>query len=150
VKKITDEGLLIDQLRVEIQHDTNFNTKLAKNLLQGKWREDIGWTSLATLAGFHEVYFKDIYNHLCGHAHASFISAIQIRDAYDIESQRMLAGSIRQMGCLLMAHFAFSYVKLFPDARKTLHENTEIFNIANTWNIQKEDAEFIYGKSKPK
>ncbi|WP_095050534.1 DUF5677 domain-containing protein [Pseudomonas sp. Irchel s3h9] len=150
VQKLAVESLAIDQLRIDIQSDTNFNIKKSKNLLQGKWREDIGWTSLASLAGFHEVYFKDIYNHLCGHAHASFISALQIRDAYDIESQRMLAGSIRQIGCLLMAHFAFSYVQLFPGAQKALHEDKVAFETASTWNIQKEDSEFIYGKTVPK
>lgn len=147
IKKITEEGKAIAELRAEIQSNEYYDAKYGKNLLQGKWRQDLGWTNLAVLAGFHEIYFRDIYNHLCGHAHASYISALQTRDAENLESQQMLAGSIRQMGCLLMAHFAFAYTKLFPDSEKILCKNKDVFAIADQWNIQQRDVEFLYGKS---
>lgn len=64
-----------------------------------------GWHAITYKTDIHQRYFSDIYNHLSGHSHASFISALQIRDASNIEQQAMLAGAARQILCMVISHF---------------------------------------------
>lgn len=146
IQKLAQEQQYIDKLKGEIRSSAFFIRNNEKNLMKGKWKPDEGWNKLGTLAGFHETYFKDIYSHLCGHAHASYISAIQIRDANNTEDQKALAASARNIGCLILAHFAFAYIKLFPAAEVVLRRDAELYRVADKWNIRKEDVEFIYGK----
>lgn len=148
-KILEDEAISIDALTNEISESQLFivlNRDAKREILKGNWKPKGGWNALGVNANIHKIYFDDIYNHLSGHSHASYISAIQIRDAASIEDQKNLANAPRQMLCLIMAHLLFSYAQLFPDASIILRSDQELYDIANSWNIQKENVDFIYDK----
>lgn len=147
IDKLAKEAELILELKEKVQSsqyfiDSNRDTK--KDILSGKWKPKGGWNNLGGHANIHQTYFDDIYNHLSGHSHASYISAMQTRDAQDIQSQRMLADSTEQIACLMLAHFTFAYIKLFPNAKKITDLNKPLYEIARKWHIQKEDVDFLY------
>lgn len=143
------EKQMIDKLASEIfespfyKQSNRDDRKIIKN---GGWKPQGGLYSVSAHADLHQIYFSDIYNHLSGHAHCSFISAIQIRDAVSIEDQQMLAGGSRQILCMIIAHFMFSYIKLFPAAELIFQENQGLYEIAFAWFIQKKDLAKIYGQ----
>jgi hypothetical protein len=57
----------------------------------------------------------------------------------------MLAGGARQILCMVISHFLFSYVKLFPDAKAVMASNPELTEIADRWHILKEEVTAFYG-----
>ena len=116
-----------------------------KIINNGGWKPQGGLYSVSAHADMHERYFSDIYNHLSGHAHCSFISAIQIRDAVDFNAQQMLAVSGRQVLCVIISHFMFSYVKLFPAADLVMKLDARMYELTSTWCIQKKDLVKFYG-----
>lgn len=116
-----------------------------KEIDKGNWKPKGGWHAITNKTDIHQRYFSDIYNHLSGHSHASFVSALQIRDAWNIEQQAMLAGAARQILCMVISHFLFSYAKLFPGAKIVMASNPELTEIADGWHIHKEEVTAIYG-----
>jgi hypothetical protein len=122
------------------------NREVRRKIDGGEWKPVGGWYAITKDSNIHQEYFNSIYNHLSGHSHASYISILQIRDANDrLEDQKMLADSSRQMLCLILAHFLFSYVKVFPESRNILEQDGHLYKIADTWHIQKKDVTSIYG-----
>lgn len=130
---------------VDNPHYQKSNRDEKKEIEKGNWKPKGGWHAITNKTEIHQRYFSDIYNHLSGHSHASFISALQIRDACSIEQQAMLAGGARQILCMIISHFLFSYVKLFPEAKTVMVSNPELTEIADKWYILKEDLADFYG-----
>lgn len=126
-------------------HYQKSNREEKKEIQRGNWKPKGGWHAITNKTDIHQQYFSDIYNHLSGHSHASFISVLQIRDARNIEQQEMLAGGTRQILCMMISHFLYSYVKLFPDAKAVMALNPELNEIADKWYILKEDVAAFYG-----
>lgn len=116
-----------------------------KKILAGRWRPQSGWKEMAQHAGIHKVYFENVYNHLSGHSHASFISAMQIRDAEDPHLQKDMADAMKQICCVIMAHFCFSYIELFKNAEEILKFDKVLYDVADKWYIQTEDMNEMYG-----
>jgi hypothetical protein len=145
---IQDEAILIEELKNEIitsghYHDCNRDAK--KAILSGEWKPKGGWYTIIKQTEIHPRYFNDIYSHTSGHSHTSYISAIQIRDAWQINDQQMLADSIRQTLRLILSHFVFLYSELFPESRQVLECSPKLFELAETWHIHKKDVAHIYG-----
>lgn len=144
---LAEEKQLIDQLTKEIfasPYYSGSNRDDRKIINNGGWKPQGGLYSVSAHADLHQLYFSDIYNHLSGHAHCSFISAIQIRDAVDVEAQQMMAGGSRQILCMIIAHFMFSYIKLFPTAERAFQADQELYELTSAWFVQKKDLAKIY------
>ena len=142
------EAQAIEALRKEIVSSPYYlssNRDERKEIDKGNWKPKGGWFSIIKESEIHKRYFNDLYSHMSGHSHASYISALQIRDAGDFEQQAMLAGSIRQPLCMIVSHFIFSYVKFFPDAESVMLSNPGLVEIARAWYVVKEDVVNIYG-----
>lgn len=122
----------------------NANREARREIDNCSWKPKGGAYVISGQIDIHQRYFSDIYNHLSGHAHASYISALQTRDAQSLEDQQMLAGSARQMLCMVLAHFLFSYTKVFPGALKILQSDAEIFKVVTTWHLKKAHLNNLY------
>jgi len=122
----------------------NANRETRKEIDNCSWKPKGGAYVISGHIDMHQKYFSDIYNHLSGHAHASYISALQTRDAQSLKDQQMLAGSARQMLCMVLAHFLFSYSKLFPNALKILQSDAGIYKIVTNWHLKKSDLDNLY------
>lgn len=142
------EAFDIEELKRELSESPYFQNEkreIQNRLLVGRWRPKNGWGEMAEHAGFHRAYFDNIYNHISGHSHASFISAIQTRDARAVHVQQDMANAMKQLCCVIMAHFCFAYVRLFPAANEILNENEDVYEIAYKWRIGVEEMNRVYG-----
>ncbi|MBA4288017.1 MAG: hypothetical protein C0439_03420 [Pseudomonas sp.] len=145
---LLQEGEAIKQIYGEIIRSSYYqesNRDERREIDKGGWKPRGGWHAITQQTDIHQRYFSDIYNHLSGHSHASFISALQIRDARGVEQQAMLAGAARQILCMVISHFLFSYSNFFPCAKAVMASNPELNAIADGWHIQKEEVTAIYG-----
>ena len=102
------------------------------------------WADLGVAAGFHEKYFRNIYNYLCGYSHSSFISILQVGQARTIEDQAMLAKAIMGIGVVIMAHFSAAYVHLLASAAQVLSQNEKAAHIAEQWRFSADDMVTLY------
>lgn len=147
VRQLAIDRTLIDKLKAELVQCplmANFSPKQQARLLNGDWKTAMGTQDLAVGAGFHGVYFRDIYSHLCGYAHASYISALQVRDAQTFYDQEGLALPMLTLGLVIMGHFALAYAKQFPSAQAVLEEQPTAHRLAARWAMTAEDLQPIY------
>lgn len=138
----------VEKLRSELQLHDEFQAlpqKHKSKLLKGEWRMERSWTDLGVAAGFHEKYFRNIYNYLCGYSHSSFISVLQVGQAKTTADQAMLAQAIMGIGVVVMAHFSSAYVLLFESAAQVLQQNKEAARVAEKWRFSAKDMVTVYG-----
>ena len=148
--KLEAESKLMDEYKKELLQDKNFNEETIHNqkkILKGDWRAGRKWGDFAVSAGIHRIYFNDIYKHLCGHSHANYISALQVRDASRLEVQSALSASTLQIGCLIMAHYAFEYSAAFLKSDVILKSKRDRYEIADKWRVGVEDQNRLYGEA---
>jgi hypothetical protein len=119
------EAQAIAELRANIQLCPSFlalNSKLQKLVLKGNWRIDKVWADLAAEAGFQEAFFRQQYKFLCGYAHSSRLSIIQIQQRGDVAQQKALAKASVGVAMVVLAKFMFDYINLIPALREAQHE----------------------------
>ena len=147
--KLEDERKQINALVSELQassHIASYSEKQRRSLLDGHWRTGRSWVDLGKGAGFYPRYFSDVYTHLCGYSHSSYISALQVRDAsLAIQDQRMLSELCLHVGVVLMAHFAFTYADAFSSAAIVLDSDPDTKQLAEGWRFGAEDMAHVYG-----
>ena len=146
---LANEKQQIDALKAEIEKAPQlqaYKLKQRARLLEGDWRVGNSWSDLSLQAGFHEKYFKNIYGYLCGYAHSSYLSALQVGQAQTIEDQQMLTQAILNIGVFIMAHFAFSYSSAFTSASAVLAANSEAKRVAEKWQFGPEDMAAVYAR----
>jgi hypothetical protein len=146
------ERLQINILLKDIKLDPQFsmiNSKHKKSIQEGKWKPKDGWSALGS-ENMHQVFFNDIYNHLSGHTHSSYISALQTRCADNITDQRMLAEAMIIISCQLLAHFITNYSKLFTET-ETLQPDDALSETIDAWHVTMAHTRHIYdaGLSNP-
>lgn len=147
VKK--SEARMIKALKNDLPNFDSFiklDEKERKMILNGNWRMRNSWGNLATVAGFNDTYFKNIYGYMCGYAHSSYISVLQVSQAKSIDEQIKLSNIMLSVGVVLMSHFIFSYASLFKNAEIALDNNPEIKKLAETWRLGEDDMRHIYDK----
>jgi len=88
------------------------NTPRQKELLKlNKWKPT--WGEIAKEAGISEMYRQQMYPYLCGYAHSSFRSIIQIQDASDkSEREKLLIVSIKFI-MISMGLFSTRYLAIW-------------------------------------
>lgn len=146
---LEQEKVRINKLQSVISEADNFaklSEKQQRRVLGGEWRVGQAWSDLSKNAGFNENYFKNIYGYLCGYSHSSYISALQVGQAQDIEDQRMLTESIMGIGVVVMAHFTHSYSSLFEAAGNVFSRDLAAKKVAEKWHFGAEDMAEIYGR----
>ncbi|NML68163.1 hypothetical protein HHL22_23430 [Hymenobacter sp. RP-2-7] len=132
---INSERESIDRLTHEIQSSPCFialNKKQQGAILKGSWRIDSSWGTLAVNAGFDEGFFKQQYKFLCGYAHSSRLSVIQIQQSRSLEKQQEMADASVGVAMVVLAKFMFDYIQLIP-ALKEAQNELEAFAIIYVW-----------------
>lgn len=147
-EKLADEKITIDQLQAEIEAHVEWlqmATPLRKRVLKGEWRAGQSWVDLGVTAGFHPVHIKNVYSFLCGYAHSSWLSILQIRDAQALSDQEAMAAKFVSAALIFMSFFVQSYVALFPQAAAVLTSNPEAANLAQQWHLTADRLSAQYG-----
>jgi len=146
LSKLEVEKIIFDDLIVQVENNSIFSTlnaKAKKAVKEGKWRYQKSWADLSDIAGFNKKVFIDIYSYLCSYAHSGGLSALQIGQAVNIIDQKELTTISCQYGLILMSHFIFSYIELFPRAKTFFNNNKDRMDLAFKWNITWKEEEFI-------
>ncbi len=123
-------------LRSEIQerdYYENLNPKLQKRYLEGKWRGFLHWHQLGEKAGFDPLWIKNTYTYLCEHSHSSYISALQVCQAEDLDIQNELASAALLVCVLITAHFVRTYVGIFPQSLPVLLADEKGMEVVDYW-----------------
>ncbi|MCO5396583.1 DUF5677 domain-containing protein [Ralstonia soli] len=137
-KKLADEKVKIDQLQTEIEtHGVwqQYSASQRKQMLKGEWHAGMSWANIGVAAGFHPVYIRNVYSFLCGYAHSSWLSILQIRDAQALSAQEAMAAKFVSATLVFMSFFVQNYVALFPQANAVLTSNPEGGNLAKQWHL---------------
>ncbi|VVN91819.1 DUF5677 domain-containing protein [Pseudomonas fluorescens] len=139
----------VDALWSELERSVHFQAEpnyRQKKLEKGEWRGGLQWHDLAELAGFHSAYFRNVYSYVCGHAHSSFMSVIQITDAQELSDQQMLASSIIGATNMVLAHHIRLFVKTFPESMPILLGQAQANRVVDWWYIRSEDLTEVYDR----
>jgi hypothetical protein len=140
-KLLEHEAAQIAALRAHIQDNPLFATlseKQRKQILRGRWRaggdgQDIPWKALALNAGFNEDSANGIYHYLCGYAHSSWISVLQLRQARTREEQGQLMGfPLSSLGAVV-AHMIKAVCRVFPKSLDALEADPKAQELVEIW-----------------
>lgn len=144
---LAEEKRLVESLQQELSSEEFYlaaPSKIQAKYMKGEWRGGHSWLTLGMAAGFHKKYFQNTYGYLCGYAHSSYISAIQVRDAKSPAEQQMMSSSMMGVGTKIIAQFIIKYSEFFPIAKKTLAQNPELIATIQKWLFSAEDMEDIF------
>ncbi|MBF9223384.1 DUF5677 domain-containing protein [Hymenobacter ruricola] len=133
----------ISALTTEIQASLPFSTlskKQQEAVLRGNWRVDKSWRQLAVNAGFDEGFFKQQYSFLCGYAHSSRLSVIQIQQSRNLVQQQEMADASVGVAMVVLAKFMYDYIQLIPTL-KAVQNNLSAFGMISIWKTIGEQLE---------
>lgn len=145
---IAKERGLIQVLQQQIQQFpkfAKFKPRIQKRLLNGEWQGGKSWADLASSANFNKKYFRNVYGYLCGYAHTSYLSALQIQQANEIPTQQKMSDSTLGVGLVVLSHFLFGYASLFSKVGASFNADGECRNTAEKWCFREEDMAEMYG-----
>lgn len=104
-------------------------TKQQKAILKGKWKYK-EWSTIGLSAGLDEIHANIIYSYLCGYAHSSNLSIIQIQQAITKEEQDALP--IISILLVVISNMVKAWLSLFPMSKGLLSKaSLEIIDIYN-------------------
>ena len=138
VKKIKSNAVFLAESRECLKANPLFqqlNPREQKNVISsGSWRPQYAWIDIAEDFGYPRRYFSNIYGLLCGHAHASYISVLQTRDAvYELETQRKLSQPMVEFCAVAVSKLAIKYADLFQKAGEELKRNAPLREAFSFW-----------------
>ncbi len=129
------ERLAIERLRKELKEKNIFkelSPKNQKQALNGQWKLDKYWGDLAVGACFKKEFFRQQYKFLCGYAHSSRLSIIQIQQNKTIEGQREMAKASMGVLMVVLAKYIYDYIHLLPQLEE-VKNNIEKYPIIKVW-----------------
>jgi hypothetical protein len=110
----------------------NLTRKQQNRILEGNWRT-LSWRKIALDAKLSESHAEHFYGYLCGYAHSSSLSTLQLSQANTRETQLVLFGATMGVIKIAMSNFIFEYCELFPNSRLKLDKNVEAKIAAENW-----------------
>jgi hypothetical protein len=110
----------------------NLSKKQQNKILKGNWRTQ-SWREIALDAKLSNLDAEHFYGLLCGHAHSSSLSTMQIKHARTPRQQLDLLAGTMGVIKIAMANFIFEYCRLFPNSLLELEKNAEAKRVAEDW-----------------
>lgn len=141
-KAASEEAARLLQLIKGSVYLEKYEGRKKDSILKGNW--DVAWPELASEAGFHLTYFGSVYRHLSGYVHSDFISALQVSQAQEIQTQYDLASASLQSCMMVMGHFSSFYSGVFPKAGSVFQAYPRAHELAEKWHLRTEDMNFLY------
>lgn len=93
--------------------------KQKKDILKGKWRP-LHWSEIATDAKLDSLIASHGYRHLCGFAHSSSLSVLQIKQAFRKGEEKSLYDASVITVNITIANMIYEYCELFTRAKDVL------------------------------
>jgi len=114
-RKLEEEKRVIDHLRKRLEANPCYQALKPKQkravIMDGRWR-DPGWKKIALSAGLSQMHAETMYSFLCGYAHSSYLSAMQVGQARTRGDQELLIGGTLRLLMYVIAFMVNAYLKL--------------------------------------
>ena len=126
--KKQEEANAIESIKKDLLENAIFKSLTPneqKKALKGEWRLNYKWHDLATKAGFNEIYFRQQYKFLCGYAHASRLSVIQIQQNKTFEKQKEMTWASIGTLIIILAKHMYDYIEIMPQLRAIKNDLTK-------------------------
>jgi hypothetical protein len=134
-KRLANEQKLIQNYEQILKNNKvllNLTKKQSKKILEGNWRT-LSWREIALDAKLPITHAEHFYRYLCGYAHSSSQSTLQLSQANTRETQSALFAGTMGVMKIAMSNFIFEYCELFPNSRLELDKNVESKMAAEDW-----------------
>lgn len=93
----------------------------------------LSWREIALDAKLSNTHADDFYAYLCGYAHSSSLSVLQLSQANTRETQLTLFAATMEVMKIAMSNFIFEYCNLFPKSVLELNKNAKAKMAAEDW-----------------
>ena len=147
IKLKESEKLAIELLRNKIKINPYFLTlppQLQGLALNGQWRLNYSWSKIAKDAGIGGTVFDQQYKFLCGYAHSSRLSTMQIQQTKGIENQLMMARSSLAILMFVLAKHMFDYINIIPELKSSVDLNSFQYKLIFLWKEIGENMETFF------
>jgi len=115
------------------QHFEALSPKQKRTIIEkGNWRF-LSWADLAVKAGLDSTHGTSFYKYLCGYAHSSNLSALQIREAQSKHIQRELPAPAMTLIMISIANMIKAYCELFPQSASVLKRDQDSSALVDIW-----------------
>jgi len=135
-KVLVNDRKAIKELSNKLRSNVEFqslNDKQKRKVLGGKWRGLKSWREIAEDADLNKIIASDMYGHLCGYAHSSSISVLQIKQAYEKHEENLLIEPSIIVINIMAANMIHEYCELFTQSKNVLNEDQESVNLVDSW-----------------
>lgn len=135
-EKLAREKETISQIQQKLAYNPCFKAMTVRQqngmLKRSEWRLQ-SWTEIGKSAGLSDLHARQFYSYLCGYAHGSYLSVLQIRQADTAQTQKELCSATLGLIKIAMAFMVKSYINVFPQAMNVLRDDSEGARIVEQW-----------------
>jgi len=134
-QKLAEEKKEIDDLHSKLRSNVVFlklTKKQQEQVLKGKWKLR-SWREIATSAGLTKTLSSDMYRHLSGYSHSSYLSVLQIKQSRENNEELLLIEPSMVTISIVTANFIRGYCNLLPRAKNALIADAEGRKLVKWW-----------------
>ena len=134
-QKLLDEKKAIEDFRNKLNSNPIFERlpqEQKNKVSKGKWRLKY-WREIAEDASLSKILASDMYSHLCGYAHSSSLSVLQIKQAYKKHEEELLIEPSIIVVSIVAANMIFEYCELFKWSKDVLNQDQEGMKLVDLW-----------------
>jgi len=134
-QKLLDEKKAIEDFRNKLNSNPIFKRlpqKQKNKVSKGNWKLS-SWSDIAKEAKLSRMLASDMYSHLCGYAHSSSLSVLQIKQAYEKHEEELLIESSKIVVSIVAANMIHEYCELFKRSKDVLNQDQEGMKLVDLW-----------------
>jgi hypothetical protein len=134
-QKLAEEKKKINNLHSKLRLNSTYQQlteRQKKRVLKGEWRL-LSWRKIAENANLAEILSSDMYRHLSGYSHSSYLSVLQIKESLEKKEQSLLLPSSILTITIATANLIRGYCDLFPRAGAVLTADAEGGDLVDIW-----------------
>ena len=134
-QKLLDDKKAIEDFRNKLNSNPIFERlpqKQRNKVLKGNWKLS-SWGDIAKEAKLSGMLASDMYSHLCGYAHSSSLSVLQIKQAYKKHEEELLIEPSIIVVSIVAANMILEYCELFKWSKDVLNQDQEGMKLVDLW-----------------
>lgn len=132
---LANDTKAIEEISDKLRSNAKFQGLIAgqkDKVLKGNWRLR-SWRKIAEDADLSKILASDMYGHLCGIAHSSSLSVLQIKQAYEKHEEKLLIEPSIIVINITAANMIREYCELFVQSKNVLSQDQEGINLVDLW-----------------
>ena len=134
-QKLIEDRQAIADIRKKLESNTIFQSlseKQKQTILKGRWRS-LSWSDIAKEAKLDVLLASHAYRQLCGYAHSSSLSVLQIKQAFKKGEENALTEASIIIINIMTANIVYEYCELLPQAKDILSNDQKGLDLVTRW-----------------